>query len=212
MMALYAILAALTAVALAVLLVPLWKNAALPLRQRRLFAAALAVLFFGGGFGLYDVLGVPEILPLLTRRDARLVELKDALLVHSARVRSHPKDLAAWVELGQDFMETTQFDAAAGAFRRAVVLSRGNPMLVMAYASALIAAADGRVTDDAKQSLEIVLEQQPYNPEARYFMALRLMQEGRTQEAMQGMKALYHELPADSPLKKMIDAQIGRAP
>jgi cytochrome c-type biogenesis protein CcmH/NrfG len=83
-------------------------------------------------------------------------------------------------------------------------------VLILAYTKAQVMQADGKVTDEAKKGLEIVLMIQPENPDARYFMALRKLQDGQTSEAMGDMKALYKSLPADSPLKATIDRQIGR--
>ena len=56
----------------------------------------------------------------------------------------------------------------------------------------------------------MVLLQQPENAEARYYLTVRKLQDGKTEEAMKDMKTLYHSLPADSALKDMINRQIGR--
>jgi cytochrome c-type biogenesis protein CcmH len=181
-----------------------------PLRTQAAFAAAIACLFFAGSFGLYYFVGTPEILPLLEKREQRLAEIKTSILKNSEAVKADPHALEAWIRLGSDFMETGQYAAAANAFKQSVLLSHGKPALILAYAKAMIADAGGKVSDAAKKSLEMVLLQDAKNPEARYYLAIRDLQDGHNEKAMKSMKALYHSLPADSPLKEMIDAQIGR--
>lgn len=207
---LFAILAGLLILSLFVLLWPVWRNDDLPLKDRQIFMGGVAAFFFIAGFALYFQAGAPDIVPMLAERETRIASLKASILKNSEEVKANPNNLGAWVELGKVFMESGQYDAAANAFRHAVTLSGGNPVLIMAYAGAQIAQADGKITDDAKKGLEMVLEQTPDNPEARYFMAVRMLQDGRQQEAMQSMRDLYHSLPDNSPLKGMIDKQIGR--
>jgi cytochrome c-type biogenesis protein CcmH len=203
-MILYVVLCALLLATLAILLLPLWKDG------HKRFVFAIGASFFVAAFGLYAWLGAPRIMPLLALRQEKLLELKKNILSRSEAVKKNPKDLAAWVELGQDFMETGQYPAAANAFKQSVLLSSGNPLLIMAYAQALILGADGKVTDEAKKSLDMVILQQPQNPEARYYLAVRQLQDGHTQEAMKEMKELYHSLPNNSPLKAMINMEIGK--
>jgi cytochrome c-type biogenesis protein CcmH len=159
---------------------------------------------------LYLLVGSPLIIDAIAVRDEKMTALKNEIQVYAQTVKSNPKDQNAWVMLGQAFLETGQFSAASNAFRQSVLLSNGHPMLLLAYAKSLVLAADGTVTDDAKKALEMVLLQDKQNPDARYFMALYNLQKGNMPEAMRAMKALYHELPDDSPLKATINRQIGR--
>lgn len=202
-MTLYFLLAVILLVTLAILL---W-----PVRQQKHFCRAVIAIFFIGGFGLYYALGAPEMIPLLAQREEKIAALKTEIIKNSEAVKADPKNLAAWVALGQSFIETNQYDAAANAFKQSVLLSGGDPVLIFSYAKALILTADGKVTDAAKKSLEMVLLQQPDNPEARYWLIVRQLQDGHTQDAMKVMKKLYRSLPDDAPLRKMIDKQIGRA-
>jgi len=207
---LYSVFCMLLLASLAVVLTPLCTVGEMPEILRRKMALAVGTGFFIAAFGLYFLWGSPKIVPLLAQRQERLVELKETIVRRSGEVKANPKNLGAWVDLGQSFMETGQFPAAANAFKQSVLLSGGNPLLIMAYAQSLIFAADGKVTDDAKKSLDMVLLQQPQNPEARYYLAVRELQDGHTQDAMKDMKELYHSLPDGSPLKGMIDREIGK--
>jgi cytochrome c-type biogenesis protein CcmH len=133
-------------------------------------------------------------------------EIKEA----SELVRADANNLEGWVRLGDAFIQRGQYGAAANAFKRAVLLTNGNPKLIMAYAKSMIFDAGGQVGDNAKKSLEMALLLEPENDEARYWLIVRKLQDGKQQEAMKEMKALYQSLPDGSLLKEMIDAQIGR--
>ncbi|MEQ1789795.1 MAG: hypothetical protein ABL857_05065, partial [Rickettsiales bacterium] len=170
----------------------------------------IIIFIFGGGFFLYQKFGTPEILPLMAQRGEKLEILKQKIIENSSEVKENPNNFKAWVNLGNSFMETSQFSAAVNAYKQAVLLSDGNPILIMAYARALIMEADGTVTADAKKSLDILLLLQPQHEEARYFLAVQKMQSGDTQTAMSEMKELYKSLADNSPIKEMINHQIGR--
>ncbi len=189
----------------AVLGVLLW-----PLRQQRIIITIIGAVFFVGAFSLYAFLGSPRILPLVAAHAEKMDAARISLIENSDIVMREPKNLGAWITLGQSFSDTGQYAAAANAFKQAVLLSKGNPKLILAYAKAIIMADEGKVSDLAKKSLEMVLLQDPENPEAQYFLTVRKLQDGNTKEAMQEMKSLYRSLPDGSPVKEMIDRQIGR--
>ncbi len=206
----YSLLALVLGVALYVLLAPLWHSRALEYRVRKRVAGGIVVFFSVGTFGMYAMLGAPRLLPQLEEYHAHMAQLHKDVAQAAQEIQRAPQDLGAWVKLGQTFMEMGQFQNAIGAFKQAVMLSKGNPLVILAYASALISQADGAVTDEAKMSLDMVLLQQPQNPEARYLMAVWMLQNGKTQQAMKAMKELYHSLPENSPVRAMLDKQIGR--
>lgn len=181
-----------------------------PVRQHRSFCVIVSCIFLVASFALYGWVGSPGIIPALEVRDAKITEAHQTILVESENIKKHGKDLESWIRLGQAYTETENWPEAAAAFKQAVVLSGGQPDLIMAYARSLIMDTGGTVGDHAKESLRMVLLQKPDHPEARYYMAVRTLQDGKTKEAMQQMKSLYRSLPDDSPVKAMIDTQIGR--
>jgi cytochrome c-type biogenesis protein CcmH len=127
-----------------------------------------------------------------------------------AETQASPESVRAWSALGLAHLIAEQYQQSAEAYKHAVLLSQGDPHAILQYARALIFAAQGTVTAEASRALDMVLLQDPEQPEARYFKAIADLQSGRTQEAMAAMKSLYRDLPDDSPLKKMINRQIGR--
>ncbi len=210
MIVLFGSLIGLLACALFLLLGPLLRVKTIPSRQRLYFVISVSCGFMLLSFGIYMWVGAANLVPVIEQRDRRIEELKAEITTNLDMVKADPKSLGAWVTLGTDFLETGQLDSAVGAFKQAVLLSGGDPTLVLAYAKAQIMRADGKVTDEAKRGLEIVLMLQPQNPDARYFMIVRKLQDGKTEDAMKEMKALYQSLPDGSPVKDMINAQIGR--
>ena len=181
-----------------------------PVRAQKQLCAIISVVFIVSAFGIYALVGTPQIVPLMAAHDEKMATLKTSILAHSEAVKINPKDISAWLLLGGDFMEAGQYGKAANAFKQAVLLSNGDPIAILAYAEAMIFEAEGKVSDSAKKSLDMVLLQDAKNSQARYYSAVYELQQGNTEKAMKMMKALYHSLPDDSPLKVAIDRQIGR--
>ncbi len=209
-MSIYPIFSIIVLAVVFILLMPLYRAENISVKYRRIFTAIIIIIFCIGSFGLYYKFGTPEILPLMAERAEKLSELKEKISANSELLKKDPKNLKAWVEMGDSFMETSQFSAAANAYKQAILLSQGNPVLIMSYIHALIIDADGTVTPEAKKSLDMMHILQPGNEEVRYFLAMYKMQSGDTREAMEDMKKLYKSLADDSPIKALIDRQIGR--
>ncbi|MGE3714491.1 MAG: tetratricopeptide repeat protein [Alphaproteobacteria bacterium] len=181
-----------------------------PLRSsRRLLLSAMAI-FVTATLGLYHLFGAPQLVPLMMAYEQKQQEAQHVIMEESKKLQADGQNLESWIRLGQAFAHRQQWEKAAEAFKQAVLLTEGQPELIMAYTRSLIMQADGNVTDHAHESLKMVLMQMPEHEEARYYMALRTLQEGKIEDAMQQMKSLYRELPEDSPVRAMINEQIGR--
>ncbi len=170
--------------------------------------ALLFVLAFTAA--LYAWLGEPNVAWMDYQFQAEVAREQPNIDRLKARVKESPEELIPWVLLGSAYMKTARYAAGAEAYKRAVVLSGGEPGLILQYNKALIFAAGGEVTDEAKKGMEMALKLDPGNPEARYFLAIRKLQDDKAEEAMKDMKSLYKELEPGSPLKMLIDSQIGR--
>ena len=170
----------------------------------------IATFVLLGSIALYAAVGSPRVVPLALEYNARIKELHEQIKVTSALIKEHPDNLEAWLTLAQAFSDSGDYAAAANGFKQAVLLSKGHPRIIMAYAEAIIMQAEGVVTDQAKKSIDIALMMDPNLPLGRYYTAVWLLQENRQSEAMAMMKKLYRELPEDSSLKKKIKSQIGK--
>lgn len=169
---------------------------------------ALGVIILSAA--IYGWLGALRLMAPLAEYQHARVEAVAAIDAAKAQVQAAPQNPGAWAKLGQVALMAGDLATAQAAYTQAVIHSGGEPMLILQLVKAQIFASDGRVNDKAAEGLALVRAALPENAEAQYFEALLWLQEGRLPEAMTQMKALYAELPDDSPLKTLIDRQIGR--
>lgn len=189
---------------LALLLWPLWRDG------ERMKAAQLGLGIAVSSVLLYGWFGAYKLVPQLEEYHAEMSALREQIIATSEIVKQHPDNLDAWLTLGEAFSDSGDYNAAAHAFKQAVLLSKGHPRIIIAYAEALILQAEGSVTDDANRSIDMALMLDPSLPLARYYKAVWHLQHENTAQAMHMMKQLYAELPEDSSLKKRMKAEIGR--
>jgi cytochrome c-type biogenesis protein CcmH len=173
-------------------------------------AYILALFIFVASIGLYALWGSPRVVPEATRYHVRIQELYQQIEENSALIKQNPQNLEAWLTMAQAFSDAGNYEASARGFKQAVLLSKGHPRIIMAYAESLISQQGGMVSEQAKKSIDIALMLSPDLPLARYYNAVWLLQENRNSEAMKEMRKLYNELPEDSSLKKRMKEQIGR--
>ncbi|HJU27601.1 MAG TPA: hypothetical protein VJ718_00420, partial [Candidatus Binataceae bacterium] len=75
---------------------------------------------------------------------------------------------------------------------------------------ALVAAADGVVTDEAKRAFQSAVAGDAHNAKARYFIGLADEQDGNRNDAATQWRALLDEAPADAPWKDLVRAALAR--
>jgi len=212
------VLVALLAIGFAV--VPVWRERTL--KGRFLLIGAIALVLLGVGGGTYWMLGQPY----LAWRAAQGVETRDvngliALLIK--RVRQAPDDIQAWVYLGRGYMGAGDPADAARAYARAVALAnhsgRPNAGLDSLYGEALVAAANGQVSDEAAEVFRAALKLNPKEPASRFFLGDSLAAHGDKSGALALWNSLLAEAPANSPLHQalvdriaLVSAQSGAAP
>ena len=163
--------------------------------------------------GLYLALGAPEIpsQPLAQRdtaeRAAQIARI-EATEELARTLADRPDDLPGWITLGRAYADLNRWTDAASAFGRAVGLSGGDPIVVGAYATALVNASDGTVTEVAATAFRQILDARPGDARARFYLALADAQAGDGQAAVDAWVALLAETPADAPLVPVLRAQI----
>jgi cytochrome c-type biogenesis protein CcmH len=130
------------------------------------------------------------------------------------RLEQSPQDRQGWSLLGRTYWEIGRFADAAEAYRRALELGEPEPGLQMAYAEALVFAADGLVTPVARQVLADLSKAAPEHPGARYYLGLAELQADNPQGAYRAWLALARDTPAGAPwiepLKRRL-VEVGRA-
>jgi cytochrome c-type biogenesis protein CcmH len=180
-------------------------------------AAFAVVLVPAGAFGLYLVLGTPGIpdQPLAAREQpgstaAGGVTLETAVANLAERLQANPDNAEGWILLGRSYVTLERYPEAAEAFRHALQLNGVEPDLAAAYGEALVAAADGQVTPDARKAFQDALGSAPDNPKARYYLALDKAQQGDLKGALQGWVDLVKIAQSDAPWLPIVRQQIGR--
>jgi len=167
---------ALTALALAFVLVPLWRKAR---GTALVFALALPL----AGLGLYAMLGVPAALdPVNTKVPDSLDE---AIVQLERRLADEPASVEGWVLLGRSRMAQQRWPEARDAFAKAYALLPDEPDLMVEYADAQMRAApDGRFPPSAVAMLETVVAGAPTHQRGLFYLGAQRLQSGQPAEAV----------------------------
>jgi cytochrome c-type biogenesis protein CcmH len=116
-----------------------------------------------------------------------------------AKLRQSPNDPEGWRMLGWSYMQTGRFSDAAGAYGRASALDPANADYQSAMGEALVRAADGHVTPEARAAFARAFKGDPTDPRARYFLAAAKDQDGDHAGAMADWIALLKSAPPGAP-------------
>jgi cytochrome c-type biogenesis protein CcmH len=127
------------------------------------------------------------------------------------KMEGRPDDVRGWLLLGRAYMTLDRFPDAVGALRRAWQLAPDQPDVAGALAEARIAAAGGRVDDEARAALQRVLASDPTSPQARFLLALDRAQQGDLRAAVQGWADLLAVSPTDAPWLPVVREHLQRA-
>ena len=86
----------------------------------------------------------------------------------AARLRQNPKDVEGWRTLGWSYFNLQRFDEAATAYAKAIELNPNVADFYSARGEALVRAANGTVTAEAKQIFGDALQLDAKEPRARF--------------------------------------------
>lgn len=174
-------------------------------RETRDIAALLVAVSVFMSLALYLLTGSPfAVRPIAERQ-----EQNAALLRQIAEFSASPNDTAQkWAQLGAAHMQLEQYKQAEEALRRAVLASEGDPNLIMAYGKAQMLAADGTITEGAKQAFTLASKLLPDNPEPLLLLAVERMQAGDKEGARALFKQLLPKLPEGAPLRRRIEERL----
>jgi cytochrome c-type biogenesis protein CcmH len=190
------------------------RNAAQLLQQRRLVAilGLIAVLILP--LGSYLLLGSPNIpdQPAFARTTApQNGQSIDSLVSQvEAHLAKNPNDGAGWEVIAPVYLRLGRFDDAAAAWRKSIALNGESATRDSGLGEALVAAANGVVTDDAKQAFNKAVASDPNEPKARYFLGLADEQDGNREAAAARWRAMLQDAPRDAPWIGFVRAALGR--
>lgn len=161
-------------------------------------ATALILAMPIAALGLYLLIGSPldPDQPLASRPDAlALQEVNRMVAEVEAHLAQAPDDGKGWEVIAPIYARLGRPADAARAWQRVVDLLPPTANRESSLGEALIAAADGSVTPEAKAAFEKARALAPDDPRPRFYLAMALSQSGDKAEAI----AAWHSLIADSP-------------
>ena len=163
-------------------------------KDRRIAAVAVLIVVPLVALGVYIDLGRPNLAdaPLAERTpDASSPDAIRLAVAHiEAQLASHPDDRRGWGLLAPVYMGLGRFDDAVNAFRQLIRLNGESAQGEADLGEALLAAAGGIVTFDARAAIEKALQLQAGLPKARFYLGLAAEQDGDDKKA----QAIYREL------------------
>jgi cytochrome c-type biogenesis protein CcmH len=108
------------------------------------------------------------------------------------------------------YLRLGRLDDAIKARRAALALGGETSERLSGLGEALVAAADGKVTDEAKSVFERAVALDAENIKARYFIGVAAEQGGRPADAAKLWSAMLAGAPADAPWADFIRGEIAR--
>jgi cytochrome c-type biogenesis protein CcmH len=185
-----------------------------PLLRRRLVACATLVMLPLSAVGLYLGLGSPSLpdQPLAPRLAAARSGGSIGSLI--ARVEAYlernPDDGRGWEVIAPVYLRLGRFEEAVKARRAALRLNGENADRQAALGEALVMAASGVVTADAKAAFDRALVLDPGHVQARYFTGLAAEQDGDRARAAAVWQALLASAPPDAPWRELVQEALAR--
>jgi cytochrome c-type biogenesis protein CcmH len=185
-----------------------------PLWHRRSAALAALIVLSLVPLGLYAALGSPDIPGQPAYVRAALPPGHESIVGLIAQVEQHlaqnPNDGAGWQVIAPVYLRLGRYDDAVAAFRKSLALNGETAERDTALGEALVAAANGTVTDEAKQIFTRAMARDAHDPKARYFLGLADEQDGKRAAAAAKWRALIEDAPADAPWLPFVRQALAR--
>lgn len=165
-----------------------------------------------GGAALYARIGAPgqPDQPLAERMASPQPDINILIAKTEAHLAENPTDGRGWELLAPIYMRQMRAADAANAYKNAIRYLGGNAERFGALGEALTAAAQGQVTQEARDAFDKAVATNAFDPRARFYLAIAEAQAGRPDEAIARLKALADESPKDAPWQAVVAAQIER--
>lgn len=182
-------------------------------RRRAVSLAALLLLPIGAA-ALYLSIGSPN-LPGLPHA-ARVNQPPDTRSIESmvAQVETHlernPEDGRGWEVLAPVYMRAGRFTDAVRARSNALRLLGSTAERESSLGEAMVAAANGMVTAEAKAAFERALARDTSDVKAQYYVGLAAEQDGKPQDAARIWRDLLEKAPPNAPYRPLIQDSLAR--
>ncbi len=185
-----------------------------PAWHRQAAVAAAVIVLPAVALGFYLALGSPGIpdQSAFARVQAPQNGQSIASLVSQveAHLEQNPNDGRGWEVLAPVYLRMGRFDDAVMAWRKTIALNGDSADREADLGEALVAAANGVVTDEAKAAFQRAVAADQQNPKARYFLGLADEQDGNREAAAATWRALLDHAPPDAPWTNFVRAALAR--
>ena len=184
------------------------------IRLRRAAAVIALVGLPVVAVALYYPLGSPRLedFPLAqrTRTPDATQPLDDLVAQVEQHLEKNPNDGRGWSVLAPVLARLGRYDDAIRAFRNSITYNGDSAERRADLGEALIGAAGGVVTGEAKAEFERALALNADDVKASYFLGLAAEQDGRTAEAASIWRAMLAKAPANAPWRPLVQAALLR--
>ena len=187
--------------------------------RRRAAAVAAVVVLPLVAAALYLANGSPQLpgQPLEARLRAVHQDTSIAVLISQAEahLERNPNDARGYEVLAPVYLRVGRFSDAVNARRKLITLSGENAERQSDLGEALVAAANGIVTADAKSAFERALVLEPGELKAKFYIGIAAEQDGDRGKALAIWSQMIDKAPAGAPWLPMVrDAltRVGAAP
>lgn len=206
--------AAMVAVALAVLLLPLVRQGRQSGRPRGVFAVTLLialVLPLGTG-ALYLLVGTPAALNGVTAEAAAPISMQQALAELRTHLQQQPDDLQGWMLLAQTSSMLRQPGEARDAFDQVLKLAPNNAEAMVGWAeNDSMTRSDHRIEGRALELLKRAVQLHPDSQRGLWLLGIGNFQRGEYREAAATWRLLQPQLEPGSNVAKAVAEQIAVA-
>ncbi|MGH6770103.1 MAG: c-type cytochrome biogenesis protein CcmI [Xanthobacteraceae bacterium] len=169
-------------------------------RRRTVAVAALAALPLGA-LAVYLALGSPSLpgQPLASRMAVHDQSIERLIAQVEERLSQNPKDGRGWEVIAPIYLRLGRYDDAVRARRNALALNGESAERYAGLGEALVAAANGIVTAEAKAAFEAAIKLDAEDVRTRYFLGLAAEQDGKPDAAAAIWRAMLASAPPDAP-------------
>jgi cytochrome c-type biogenesis protein CcmH len=182
--------------------------------HRRVTAIAGLLLLPVGAIALYLTLGSPDLpgepLAGRTQTAADANNLQNLVAKVEDHLTRNPNDGRAWEVLAPVYMRVGRYDDAARAWSNVIALSGTNAEREADHGEAIVAAANGVVTAEAKAAFDRSLKIDPQNVMARFYKGMAADQDGRRAEAEKIWNDLIAGAPPNAPWIDVVRQALAR--
>jgi cytochrome c-type biogenesis protein CcmH len=187
-------------------------TAAVAARRRRTVAVAALTALPLGAFAIYLMVGSPSLpgQPLAARMAEHDKSIEQLIAQVEERLARNPKEGRGWEVIAPIYLRLGRYDDAVRARRNALALNGESAERYAGLGEALVAAANGVVTAEAKAAFEAAVKLDAQDVRSRYFLGLAAEQDGRPEAAAAIWRAMLASAPPDASWVQVVRAALAR--